>query len=482
MSNIKNTNIENPDNENYGAEIQTVYVPGYTLGTDQKHKMDYYLEPRYNGINLARAVNSGYIKDEQIQSDPQKLSREYFATGKDYRTAKRNLRHNRREFTKARKYAGSDQKSAADRDFFNKLGLFTTGIIASPFAAQTIAAVPKVVTTPLFWTHGVLPILSGEVVNETTRKLSDNKYNSFGDFVYEGSGLKNAAQGTWAETPLRFITDMANPGYWVNYGNLPSRMTKGVVSLVDDLSNGLKTAQKYGFFQSSDGIPENALGMNSFRLTIPKRIRKALKERVPNLEIPGITKANVEELTYWMERNPSSREYDILAREIRNRGNIINADDLEDMVIGNRIWDYPVWGDKGEFEGTLSEFSNKIGEDIRIVTLPGRMAPTQQFLNYLDDLKYRVPKDATSWWSHPFTKMFSKRPTKYLENHPIWNKIEPWVVPTGVVTGTLIPGTNYNVWQGVKSWWDIQTDKSNVNNGKNTSSNNNIFDDDGWGK
>jgi hypothetical protein len=58
-----------------------------------------------------------------------------------------------------------------------------------------------------------LPVLGGEVVNETTRKLSDNKYNSFGDFVYNGSGLANVANDTFMETPLRFITDMSNPAY-----------------------------------------------------------------------------------------------------------------------------------------------------------------------------------------------------------------------------------------------------------------------------
>jgi hypothetical protein len=58
-----------------------------------------------------------------------------------------------------------------------------------------------------------LPWLAGETVNEVTRKVSDNKYNSFGDFVYNGSGLANVANDTFMETPLRFITDMSNPAY-----------------------------------------------------------------------------------------------------------------------------------------------------------------------------------------------------------------------------------------------------------------------------
>lgn len=69
--------------------------------------------------------------------------------------------------------------------------------------------------TALSWTakNIALPMLGGEVVNETTRRFSDNKYNTFGDFVYNGSGLSQVANGTFAETPLRFISDMTNPGY-----------------------------------------------------------------------------------------------------------------------------------------------------------------------------------------------------------------------------------------------------------------------------
>jgi hypothetical protein len=58
-----------------------------------------------------------------------------------------------------------------------------------------------------------LPSLGGEVVNEATRELSDNKFSSFGDFVYNGSGLANIANDTFMETPLRFVSDITNLGY-----------------------------------------------------------------------------------------------------------------------------------------------------------------------------------------------------------------------------------------------------------------------------
>jgi hypothetical protein len=82
-----------------------------------------------------------------------------------------------------------------------------------------------------------LPVLGGEVVNEVTRKVSDNKYNSFGDFVYNGSGLANVANDTFMETPLRFITDMSNPAYWTPYGKALRHTIEGLQSLTNAYNN-----------------------------------------------------------------------------------------------------------------------------------------------------------------------------------------------------------------------------------------------------
>ena len=117
-----NENINNLENsDNYGANIDEVVITGYSLGIDKKYHMDHYLEPNYGGKSLARAVNSGYIDEDQIQMNPDKLKRDYFETGADFRRAKRNLRHNRRQFNKARKYAGSDQQSISDQHFYQKI-------------------------------------------------------------------------------------------------------------------------------------------------------------------------------------------------------------------------------------------------------------------------------------------------------------------------------------------------------------------------
>jgi hypothetical protein len=147
-------NLENPDN--YGANIDEVVITGYSLGTDKKYHMDHYLEPNYWGKSLARAVNSGYIDEDQIQMNPDKLKREYFETGADFRRAKRNLRHNRRQFNKARKYAGSDQQSISDRHFYQKtlpayVAAATLGPTVGVYAAGNIlgAAAYGVYTAPV---------------------------------------------------------------------------------------------------------------------------------------------------------------------------------------------------------------------------------------------------------------------------------------------------------------------------------------------
>lgn len=90
---------------------------------------------------------------------------------------------------------------------------------------------------PWVMTNMALPVLGGEVVNETTRKVSNNKYNSFGDFVYNGSGLANIANDTFMETPLRFITDMSNPAYWTPYGKAVGYVIDGANTLSNAYNN-----------------------------------------------------------------------------------------------------------------------------------------------------------------------------------------------------------------------------------------------------
>lgn len=208
--------------------IDEVTVRPYGFLVDRKHNMDYYLDPSiYNKrINIARALNSGYIDQSQIfgwNPSNMKYNPDLYGDKKNFRKTKRIARHNKHALNKAMKYAGSDQQSAADKKFYKDLGITFAAVEAgipaafgaSAVLAGAIATAPKWI--PWVATNVVLPALGGAVVDDVTRGISGNYYNSFGDFVYRGSGLNQLTDGTWAETPAKFLADMTNPGYWSPY-------------------------------------------------------------------------------------------------------------------------------------------------------------------------------------------------------------------------------------------------------------------------
>ena len=104
-----------------------------------------------------------------------------------------------------------------------------------------------------------LSILGGMAADEGVRWLSDGNYEGVSDYVYNKSGLKNLAEGTWAEDLAKTVANMVNPAYYLPYG----KIANSTGSLIDD---GIYALQKNGFFAPDGGIPANALGMNLFRL------------------------------------------------------------------------------------------------------------------------------------------------------------------------------------------------------------------------
>ena len=96
----------------------------------------------------------------------------------------------------------------------------------------------------------VLPVLGGEVVNNVTRNVSDGYYNSFGDFIYRSTPLDNWTKDTWAETPVKFLADMTNPGYWAPYRKVAGYAMDGLKSLssaYDNLPIQLKFTPRENF-------------------------------------------------------------------------------------------------------------------------------------------------------------------------------------------------------------------------------------------
>lgn len=67
--NEENYIVEESINENNPVQIDDVVITPSLDLTIQKHKMDYFLDPRkeLHNINIARAINSGYIDEETIR-------------------------------------------------------------------------------------------------------------------------------------------------------------------------------------------------------------------------------------------------------------------------------------------------------------------------------------------------------------------------------------------------------------------------------
>ena len=114
--------------------------PTYSL-YGPRRDMDYYLTPRsqFYKKNLARMVNSGYIPTGAIagwNTSKIKYNPEYHGNRSNFRHMQSDARYNKRQLKRAMKYAGSDQQSIADKQFYDKLGLGMAGIVAAPLAAE----------------------------------------------------------------------------------------------------------------------------------------------------------------------------------------------------------------------------------------------------------------------------------------------------------------------------------------------------------
>lgn len=90
---------------------------------------------------------------------------------------------------------------------------------------------------PWVMTNMALPVLGGEVVNEITRKVSDNKYDSFGDFVYHNTPLSRLKDGTDSNIFVKGFSEMLNPAYLFPYGNAIGSAMDGLQSLTNAYNN-----------------------------------------------------------------------------------------------------------------------------------------------------------------------------------------------------------------------------------------------------
>lgn len=165
-----------------------------------------------------QAYESGNITENKFN----RLSKKYERNAERYNGYVNNLNNNARHFNIADSINDGRSVVTGKGPLYDSMtkGIWSS-IGAGIGAGFAPAILPKVISaTPWIMKNMALPYLGGEVINDVTRKASHNKYDSFGDFVYNGSGLANIANDTFMETPLRFVSDMTNLGYWSPYGKI----------------------------------------------------------------------------------------------------------------------------------------------------------------------------------------------------------------------------------------------------------------------
>ena len=118
---------------------------------------------------------------------------------------------------------------------WNAIGGGLSALLAFPIVAHGAGVMPTVSPAVVPWIakNVVLPMLGGELVNNITRKVTDNQYKDFGDWLYRSTPLENWTKGTWAETPTKFVVNGANPGYWAPYGKITNTLFKSIPEIVN---------------------------------------------------------------------------------------------------------------------------------------------------------------------------------------------------------------------------------------------------------
>lgn len=113
------------------------------------------------------------------------------------------------------------------------------GIPAIASLNWIVPGITTLLTNPVsrkYIVEGVLGYLGGQTVDKVTKKVSNNKYQSFGEYAYDASGLKRWTEGTWFEDPARLIAEGTNPGYYV------AGLAKPIQNTVLQVSNKINTS------------------------------------------------------------------------------------------------------------------------------------------------------------------------------------------------------------------------------------------------
>lgn len=139
------------------------------------------------------------------------------------------------------------------------------GMMIAPYAVS--AAVNPAVRKYII--DAITGYLGGNIVDELTKDASGGKYESFGNYVYDASGLSNVSKGTPVEEIVKTVSDMTNPGYYM------SAIAKPVINVATAITSKIQPGavaikHKYARENVRDGIKDVLNYINTDRTTEPK--------------------------------------------------------------------------------------------------------------------------------------------------------------------------------------------------------------------
>ena len=120
----------------------------------------------------------------------------------------------------------------------HKPGDIAPALFSIGFPLITTGALTLAPYTPWILKNIALPIMGGELVNEITRKISGGHYDGFGDWLYRSTPLEDWTKDTWLEEPIKFATDLTNPGYLAPYGKIANGLFHSIPQWVEGKTYG----------------------------------------------------------------------------------------------------------------------------------------------------------------------------------------------------------------------------------------------------
>lgn len=168
-----------------------------------------------------------------------------------------------------RKEYGGNESDKKLGEIVNKVAFAIPGLAALPATVSTATTLATNPVSQNFIIQSILGYLGGQVMDEATRELSNNRYSTFGDYVYNASGLSNLTKNTIFEEPTRFVSEMTNPGYYV------SATAKPIYNIYHTINSSIKpgpTLIKYRNTRQNikDGVKDLINYTKTDRATEPK--------------------------------------------------------------------------------------------------------------------------------------------------------------------------------------------------------------------